>query len=71
MPLYEVTKTYYVWADSEMDAEYLTPSPIDATDTEVYEVTKTTPILANWVNAIPFGDRNDDKTVSQLRAEAN
>jgi hypothetical protein len=66
MALYEVIKTYYVWADNEMDAEYIAPSDISACDTEIHEIQKPSEILKNWRDAIPFGDRYDDKTCAEL-----
>lgn len=66
MPLYEVIKTYYVWADSELDAEYITPSDISTCDTDIEEITKPNQIMKHWQNAIPFGHRDDDKTCLEL-----
>lgn len=69
MPLYQVTKTYYVWADDRLDAEYISPSDISCCDTKLHEIKKRNEILASWQNAIPFGFRNDDKTCSELVPE--
>ena len=66
MPLYEVTKTYYVWAENRLDAEYITPTDLSACDTDVEEIHSYNEVATKWRDAIPFGYRNDDKTCKEL-----
>jgi hypothetical protein len=71
MALYEVTKIYYVCAGDELEAGSITPSDISACDTEIHEIQKPSEILKNWRDAIPFGDRYDDKTCAELATPEN
>ena len=70
MPLYEVTKTYYVWAENKFEAEMMRADHTSSCDNEVVEIKKDSPILAHWMNAIPFSNRKDDKTCKELRDES-
>jgi len=65
--LFEVTKTYYVMAEDENEAEYITPE-IDVCETDAFEVGKEDFVVATWRNAIPF-NADDDKTVEQIQEE--
>ena len=66
MNLYEVTKVYYVAAETEGEAEYVTPD-ITACDTEVEEIADISEVLSGWVGAIPFGSA-DGKTCAEILA---
>jgi len=70
MPLYEVHKTYYVFADDKSEAEYHVPCDIAACDTEIIEIKDKSQVLSTWRVAIPFGRYptmyGDDKTCLDL-----
>jgi len=63
MKLYEVTRTFYVMAENESEAENYQPNDPLCCDNEVHEATI---VLANWANAIPFGEQKDDKTCQEI-----
>lgn len=65
--LYEVTKTYYVIALSEGEAERIEPET-DFCSTHVSKVGKEDFIEFVWRDAIPF-NADDDKTVEQIQEE--
>ncbi|MFA5300614.1 MAG: hypothetical protein WC389_20700 [Lutibacter sp.] len=65
--LYEVTKTYYVMALSEGEAERIEPET-EFCSTDAEEVGKDDFIDPIWRDAIPF-NADDDKTVEQIQEE--
>jgi hypothetical protein len=65
--LYEFTKTYYVMALSEGEAERIEPET-EFCSTEVEEVGKDDFIDPIWRDVTPF-NADDDKTVEQIQEE--
>lgn len=60
MKLFEVTIKFFCVAENEFEAESF--HYLDGTDIEAVEA-MSAPL--NWMDAIPFGHQNDDKTVKE------
>ena len=65
--LYEVNATYYVMADSAVQAEAFWPR---AADTVTVIACPATKCDSDWFNALPFNaDRDDERTCGQILQE--
>ena len=60
MKLFEVTMKFFCVAEDELEAEHL--YYLDGADIEAVEAVSA-PL--EWMDAIPFGNQNDDKTVKE------
>lgn len=62
--LFEVTKTYYVMAEDEQEANDFKPE-LDGCDSEAFPAES---VNATWWDSLPFGG-DDDRTCGQIITE--